>query len=219
MKSISALALGALCASFSLNVAAQEYMFTYSKLYSSVKNNTKPEYSDVKVGVFFLNAETKQLCSINKAWMEKEEHYEEIKISNINELMLPVDENLKAANPLVFVDTPQDTRCDFSLVVMSKQPLQGQVSYSDIQALMPQMQSMLGSLGGMFSSWFTPDVAGVTLEFADNLNDIITLSSGEQVHIHNGKAQISLAQIGEGGWMKLPKVTSRVLPYLPDAKK
>lgn len=59
---------------------AQEYMFTYSKLYTQLKNNNKEGHDDVKVGVFFVNADTKQLCNIEKAWMEKEEHYEEFVI-------------------------------------------------------------------------------------------------------------------------------------------
>ncbi len=219
MKSVSAIALGILCASFTLNASAQEYMFTYSKLYSSVKNNAKPEYKDVKVGVFFLNADTKRLCEIEKAWMEKEKHYEELKTSASHELMLPVDSNLKEANPLVFVDTPQDTRCDFSLVVMSKQPLEGRVSYDEVEPLLPQMQNLLESLGGMFSSWFTPDVEGVTLEFSNDLNDIIKLSSGEEVAISNGRAQVTLEQITKDGWMELPQATTRVLPFLPGAKK
>ncbi len=219
MKSVSTLALGLLCAGLSLNTYAQEYMFTYSKLYSSVKNNVKEEYTDVKVGVFFLNADTKQLCTIDKAWMEKEEHYEEIKTSTNHELLLPVDKNLKEANPLVFVDTPQDTRCDFSLVVMSREPFQGRVNYNQIKPLLPQMQNLLESLGGMFSSWFTPDVEGVTLEFANKINDVIKLSNGNEVPINNGKAQIALEQIGKDGWMELPQVTTRVLPYLPGAKK
>jgi len=219
MKSVSAIALGILCAGFTLSASAQEYMFTYSKLYSSVKNNAKPEYADVKVGVFFLNADTKRLCEIEKAWMEKEKHYEELKTSANHELMLPVDSNLKEANPLVFVDTPQDTRCDFSLVVMSRQPFQGRVAYDEVEPLLPQMQSLLESLGGMFSSWFTPDVEGVTLEFADNLNDVIKLSSGEEITITDGKAQVTLQQITKDGWMELPQATTRVLPFLPGAKK
>ena len=103
MKSISALALGVLCASLSLNVMAQEYMFTYSKLYSSLKNNNKEEYPDVKVGIFFVDADSKQLCSIDKAWMEKEKHFEELMSSSNHELLLPLDDNLKQANSYNFV--------------------------------------------------------------------------------------------------------------------
>ncbi len=50
---------------------AQEYMFTYSKLYTQLKNNAKEGHDDVKVGVFFVDADTKQLCEIEKAWMWK----------------------------------------------------------------------------------------------------------------------------------------------------
>lgn len=200
-------------------VSAQEYMFTYSKLFSQLKNNTKEGHEDVKVGIFFVNPQTKQLCDIEKAWMEKEEHYEEFMIPASKELPLPIDNNLKSANPLVFVQTPQDMRCDYSLVVMTKQPLQGKVTYAQLEPLMPQMKTMLDDLGGMFSSWFTPDVEGVTMEFADQLNDMITFSNGQKKAIVNGKVQVALSEIGEAGYMGLPQPTMRVLPYLPAAKK
>ncbi|MEJ3629164.1 DUF2987 domain-containing protein [Vibrio vulnificus] len=200
-------------------VSAQEYMFTYSKLFSQLKNNTKEGHEDVKVGIFFVNPQTKQLCDIEKAWMEKEEHYEEFMIPASKELPLPIDNNLKSANPLVFVQTPQDMRCDYSLVVMTKQPLQGKVTYAQLEPLMPQMKTMLDDLGGMFSSWFTPDVEGVTMEFADQLNDMITFSNGQKKAIVNGKVQVALSEIGEAGYMLLPQPTMRVLPYLPAAKK
>ncbi|HDY7982970.1 DUF2987 domain-containing protein [Vibrio vulnificus] len=200
-------------------VAAQEYMFTYSKLFSQLKNNTKEGHEDVKVGIFFVNPQTKQLCDIEKAWMEKEEHYEEFMIPASKELPLPIDNNLKSANPLVFVQTPQDMRCDYSLVVMTKQPLQGKVTYAQLEPLMPQMKTMLDDLGGMFSSWFTPDVEGVTMEFADQLNDMITFSNGQKKAIINGKVQVALSEIGEAGYMVLPQPTMLVLPYLPAAKK
>ncbi|EHR7290282.1 DUF2987 domain-containing protein [Vibrio parahaemolyticus] len=198
---------------------AQEYMFTYSKLYTQLKNNTKEGHDDVKVGVFFVDARTKQLCAIEKAWMEKEEHYEEFVIPASKELPLPIDKNLKSANPLVFVHTPKDSRCDYSLVVMTKEPLQGSVSYEQLKPLMPQMQSMLEDLGGMFAGWFTPEVQGITMEFANELNGKIVFSSGQEKAIVNGKVQVALSEIGEGGTITLPEPTMRVLPYLPQAKK
>ncbi|MCF7482892.1 DUF2987 domain-containing protein [Vibrio sp. J1-1] len=197
---------------------AQEYMFTYSKLYTQLKNNNKEGHDDVKVGVFFVNADTKQLCDIEKAWMEKEEHYEEFVIPASKELPLPIDKNLKSANPLVFVQTPIDTRCDYSLVVMTKEPLQGNVSYEQLAPLMPQMQSMLEDLGGMFAGWFTPDVQGVTMEFSNGLDSTIAFSNGTEKPIVNGKVQVALSEIGEGGTITLPEPTMRVLPYLPKAK-
>ncbi|HCE2441530.1 TPA: DUF2987 domain-containing protein [Vibrio parahaemolyticus] len=198
---------------------AQEYMFTYSKLYTQLKNNTKEGHDDVKVGVFFVDARTKQLCAIEKAWMEKEEHYEEFVIPASKELPLPLDKNLKSANPLVFVHTPKDSRCDYSLVVMTKEPLQGSVSYEQLKPLMPQMQSMLEDLGGMFAGWFTPEVQGITMEFANELNGKVVFSNGQEKAIVNGKVQVALNEIGEGGTITLPEPTMRVLPYLPQAKK
>ncbi|MCG9682902.1 DUF2987 domain-containing protein [Vibrio sp. Isolate23] len=201
-----------------LPVSAQEYMFTYSKLFTHMKQNVKEGHEDVKVGFFFLNADTKQNCIIEKAWMEKEEHYEELKSSPYHELIVPLDNNLKSANPLVFVQTPREQRCDFSMVVMTKEPLTGKVTYEDVEKLMPQMQTMLEDLGGMFASWFTPDVEGVTLEFADKLNSKVEFSDGSSKPIMEGKVQVALSDIGKGGFMMLPQETARVLPYLPKAK-
>ncbi|WP_252027173.1 DUF2987 domain-containing protein [Vibrio sp. SCSIO 43135] len=195
--------------------SAQEYMFTYSKLYTHMKQNAKEGHDDVKVGFFFLDPVSQQLCSIEKAWMEKEEHYEELKISPSNEVIVPLDSNLRSANPLVFVHTPDNQQCDFSMVVMTKEAMEGEVSYEQVESLLPQMQVMLEQLGGMFASWFTPDVTGVTLEFADNLNSSIKLSSGETKAIVDGKVQVALAELGEGGTMTLPEATIRVLPYIP----
>ncbi|KGK15602.1 DUF2987 domain-containing protein [Vibrio navarrensis] len=206
-----------LCSSF--GVQAQEYMFTYSKLFSQLKNNSKEGHDDVKVGIFFVNPQTKQLCNIEKAWMEKEQHYEEFVIPPSQELLLPLDNNLKSANPLVFVHTPQDMRCDYSLVVMTKEPLEGKVTYQQLAPLMPQMKALLDDLGGMFSSWFTPEVEGVTMEFANGLNGKVTFSNGGEKAIVNGKVQVALTEIGEKGFVLLPQATTRVLPYLPAAKK
>ncbi|EEX31133.1 MULTISPECIES: DUF2987 domain-containing protein [Vibrio] len=218
MKKLSlALLTAAVTSAAALPVSAQEYMFTYSKLFTHMKQNVKEGHEDVKVGFFFLNADTKQNCVIEKAWMEKEEHYEELKSSPYHELIVPLDNNLKSANPLVFVQTPMDQRCDFSMVVMTKEPFNGEIAYADVEKLMPQMQAMLEDLGGMFASWFTPDVEGVTLEFANKLNSKVEFSNGSSKDIVDGKVQVALSDIGEGGKMTLPQETARVLPYLPKA--
>ncbi|ODS11398.1 DUF2987 domain-containing protein [Vibrio scophthalmi] len=207
----------ALFSAVSLPSQAQEYRFTYSKLYTHMKQNDKEGHEDVKVGFFFLDAASNQLCKIEKAWMEKEEHYEDLTISPAQEVLVPLDSHLRQANPLVYVDTPQDRQCDFSMVVMTKQPLSGEVAYSQIEALLPQMQSILDQLGGMFASWFTPEVEGVTLEFANNLNSTVQFSNGKQKPVVDGKIQITLNEIGEGGSFTLPQETLRVLPYLTKA--
>jgi hypothetical protein len=198
-------------------VGAQEYMFTYSKLYTQLKNNAKEGHDDVKMGIFFVNAADKSLCTIEKAWMEKEKKYQELTPVNGKELLVPLDSNLKSANPLVFARTPMDLRCDFSMVVMTKQSLSGKVYYKDIEKLLPQMQSMLEDLGGMFASWFTPDVEGLTLEFPERTEGQIEFSNGLAVDIIKNKARIRLNDLNPGEYIELPVTTTRVLPWLPSA--
>ncbi|USD66555.1 DUF2987 domain-containing protein [Vibrio sp. SCSIO 43136] len=217
MKKYSAIAALITGLLVSTPTTAQEYMFTYSKLFSQIKNNAKEGHQDVKVGIFFVDAQNKGLCRLEKAWMEKEEHYEEFDVSGY-ELKVPLDNNLRSANPLVFVQTERDKRCDYSLVVMAKEPLSGKVDYAQMAPLLPQMQVMLEDLGGMFASWFTPDVEGLTLEFDPSVTAPIQVSNGDTIPVENGRAYLNLANLKEGDSVVLPGTTTRILPYLPGAK-
>lgn len=211
-KMLVAAGLAALCAT---SVHAEEYMFTYSKLYSPLKHNLKQEDSDVKVGIFFTDFTTKQPCAIEKAWMEKEEHYEELVIADNGEVKIPLDRNLKSANPLVYIHTQGEARCDYSMVVLSKQSWQGSVSKEMLQQNTEQMHDMLGELGGMFSSWFTPKVTGVTLEFKPDSVQSIALSNGEVIDVDdNGKAILTLDDLSDGVTASITQPTQRVMPFI-----
>ncbi|MEZ9837081.1 DUF2987 domain-containing protein [Vibrio sp. 10N.261.52.C11] len=214
MKKTALALLASLSLGVSLPASAQEYMFTYSKLYTQLKNNTKEGHDDVKVAVFFVDQQAQQTCHISKAWMEKEEHYEELKVSQANELLLPVDQNLRSANPLIFVQT-QEQECAYSFVVMTQEPLAGTVEVAQIENLLPQMQAMLEDVSGMFSGWFTPDIQGLTLEFANKLEGNIELSNGKQLPIKEGRAKFTLEELNGSDSITLPEPTVRVLPYIP----
>ncbi|MEZ8859815.1 DUF2987 domain-containing protein [Vibrio sp. 10N.247.311.51] len=214
MKKTALALLASLSLGVSLPASAQEYMFTYSKLYTQLKNNTKEGHDDVKVAVFFVDQQAQQTCHISKAWMEKEEHYEELKVSPANELLLPVDQNLRSANPLIFVQT-QEQECAYSLVVMTQEPLAGTVEVAQVENLLPQMQAMLEDVSGMFSGWFTPDIQGLTLEFANKLEGNIELSNGKQLPIKEGRAKFTLEELNGSDSITLPEPTVRVLPYIP----
>ncbi|WP_122081576.1 DUF2987 domain-containing protein [Vibrio coralliirubri] len=214
MKKTALALLASLSLGVSLPASAQEYMFTYSKLYTQLKNNTKEGHDDVKVAVFFVDQQAQQTCHISKAWMEKEEHYEELKVSPANELLLPVDQNLRSANPLIFVQT-HEQECAYSLVVMTQEPLVGTVEVAQIENLLPQMQAMLEDVSGMFSGWFTPDIQGLTLEFANKLEGNIELSNGKQLPIKEGRAKFTLEELNGSDSITLPEPTVRVLPYIP----
>ncbi|GAD79557.1 hypothetical protein VEZ01S_17_00440 [Vibrio ezurae NBRC 102218] len=204
-----------LIAGLSNSAYAQEYMFTYSKLYSPLKHNLKQLDSDVKVGLFFTNFATKQPCSIEKAWMEKEQHHEDLRISENGEVNVPVDDNLRSANPLVYIHTPANARCDYSLVVLTKKPFFGNIDHSQLEVTATEMQNLLGDLGGMFSSWFAPDIEGVTLEFIPGVSTEILLSNGKVIPVsEQGKAILKLSDLRDGVTADIPVKTQRVMPYI-----
>lgn len=214
MKKAHWIMLGLSACLLSTQANAQQYRFNYSKLYTQMKNNLEEGHPDVKVAFFFQEHSTSNICHIDKAWMENEKHYEELVIPESQELIVPLDNNLRQVGPLIYVDTETDKQCDFSMVVMTKQALQEEITYQAIESLLPQMAKMLDDLGGMFSSWFSPDVIGLTLEFADIDNGIIDVSDGSIIDIENGKAVIKLADLQKGDTVTLPQATFRVLPLL-----
>ncbi|MBD1575598.1 MULTISPECIES: DUF2987 domain-containing protein [Vibrio] len=215
MHQLKRLALTALVTCMlSAPVNAQQYRFNYSKLFTQMKNNAEEGHPDIKVAFFFQQHASSNICKIDKAWMEKEEHYEEFVIPASQELIVPLDNNLRKVAPLVYINTEEGKQCDFSMVVMTKQPLSGDVNYDQIKRLMPQMDKMLDDLGGMFSSWFSPDVIGLTLEFSDLGNGIIPVTNGRDISIVQGKALVKLADLKPDAVLHLPKATFRTLPLV-----
>lgn len=211
-KWIGATTLSLLC--LALPVKAEQYRFTYSKLYYQLKVNQKEGHEDVRMALFFNDSQTGRACQITKAWMEKEEHYEEFTIPSSQELPLPIDDNLKSANPLVYIQTEDGKQCDISMEVLANKPLTGSVSFDELTLLTTQMDAMLSDIGGMFSKYFMPDVEGVRFVFSDVVTSEIKASNGVIIPVENGKATIDLREFNREASFELPATPLKVTPWL-----
>lgn len=211
-KWIGATTLSLLC--LALPVKAEQYRFTYSKLYYQLKVNQKEGHEDVRMALFFNDSQTGRACQITKAWMEKEEHYEEFTIPSSQELPLPIDNNLKSANPLVYIQTEEGKQCDISMEVLANNPLTGSVSFDELTLLTTQMNAMLSDIGGMFSKYFMPDVEGVRFVFSDAVTSEIKASNGVIIPIENGKATVDLREFSKETSFELPATPLKVTPWL-----
>ncbi|MUK49920.1 DUF2987 domain-containing protein [Aliivibrio fischeri] len=211
-KWISATTLSLLC--LALPVKAEQYRFTYTKLYYQLKVNQKEGHEDVRMALFFNDAQTGKACQITKAWMEKEEHYEEFTIPSNQELPLPIDNNLKSANPLVYIQTEEGKQCDISMEVLANKSFRGSVSSKELKELTIQMDAMLADIGGMFSKYFMPDVEGVTFVFSDTVTRGVSTSTGELLPLNNGKVTIDLRKYSDDVKFELPTEALKVTPWL-----
>lgn len=211
-KWIGATTLSLLC--LALPVKAEQYRFTYSKLYYQLKVNQKEGHDNVRMALFFNDSQTGKACHITKAWMEKEEHYEEFTIPSSQELPLPIDNNLKSANPLVYIQTEEGKQCDISMEVLANKPLTGSVSFDELTLLTTQMNAMLSDIGGMFSKYFMPDVEGVRFVFSDAVTSEIKASNGVIIPIENGKATVDLREFSKETSFELPATPLKVTPWL-----
>ncbi|KAB2824715.1 DUF2987 domain-containing protein [Aliivibrio finisterrensis] len=211
-KWIGATTLSLLC--LALPVKAEQYRFTYSKLYYQLKVNQKEGHDDVRMALFFNDSQTGKACQITKAWMEKEEHYEEFTIPSNQELTLPIDDNLKSANPLVYIQTEEGKQCDISMEVIANQRFDGSVSIKELKELAIQMDAMLADIGGMFSSYFMPDVEGITFVFGDTVTEAVKLSNGKDLSLKNGRTTVSLEKYVDDVRILLPAEPLKVTPWL-----
>ncbi len=193
---------------------ATEYRFSYSQLYSKLKYNLKEQYTDVGTGVYFINPVTQLPCAIEKSWMEQEEHYEALEFPPSGKLPLPIDGNLKNANPLVYVHTSNDTQCDYSVALVANEPYDNTVNSDYLEVVIPQFQLLLEDISGMFSKWFAPTVSGITIEFANIESGELTLSNQRSVQISAHRAHLTIKDLKNGVVAALPETPSRVMPYI-----
>lgn len=216
VKSVTGAAL-ATALIFSPSIVAEEFMFTYSKLFYQLKSNTNEGHDDVRLALFFNDAKTGIACTIKKAWMEKEKHYEEFVIPRSQEIPLPLDKNLKSANPLVYIQVDDNKQCNISLEVLANGPIKSPVVLSSLIDLKPQMQSMLSEIGGMFSGWFMPEVQGVIMTFDSIKLGEITVSNGQIIEITEHKAFVKFDDFSATDTLTLPAEPNKVSPWLPSS--
>ena len=220
--------LAGLMASTSLyanTAAAQEVGMRYSTLFSKLKQNVKEGHDDVKIAFFLLDQRDGSVCDVHKGWMQKDEHYEALVIPESNELDIPVDNNLRQANPDVTFVIDDGITCDVSMQVIARDHFESSLSHADVARLVPQMQVMLSDLGGMFSDWFMPSVEGVVVHLAPQRTasgtlssaqpTLIQLTNGTQVTVTDNKAVLKLADLTMEETVTFPSSIVKVTPWLP----
>lgn len=176
------------------DASAQNVEMRYSTLYSKLKQNIKEGHDDVKLALFLLNQQDGSVCQIHKGSMRKDEHYEELVIPENNELRVPIDSNLRQANPDVTYVIDDGITCDVSMQVIAKQDYGTSIQQADVAKLVPQMNQILSDLGGMFSGWFMPDVEGIVVHFDSGDSKVIelsTLAEGETITFHRPAVKVT----------------------------
>ncbi|MCW8327991.1 DUF2987 domain-containing protein [Photobacterium sp. SDRW27] len=200
---------------YAQDASAQNIEMRYSSLYGKLKQNVKEGHDDVRIAFFLLNQENGEVCAIREGSMRKEKHYEELVIPDNNELLVPIDTNLRQANPDVTFVIDDGITCDLSMQVIANKDYGQHISQTEIAKLTPQMNTLLSDLGGMFSNWFMPEVGGVVIHFATDVNESIRLASGNTIDIKDSKAVLKLAELADGEEITLPQNAVKVTPWLP----
>ncbi|WP_407333114.1 DUF2987 domain-containing protein [Enterovibrio sp. 27052020O] len=205
-----------MAAVISLPVGAAQIEFSYSKLFTQLKHNNSEDHPDVKVGYFMVKPQTGEVCTITKAWMTKKKNYEEFVIPASQELPLPIDSNLRRVNPDVFIETEGDAVCDVSFQVMAKNAFVREMSDKDVNVLVPQMTAMMQDLGGMFSTWFMPDVQGVSVHFSQPQSSLST-SKGRVIDVEDKVAVVRLNDLQEGERILFSQQPIKITPWIPQS--
>ncbi|PKF50445.1 DUF2987 domain-containing protein [Enterovibrio nigricans] len=213
---IKGLTAALIAAVISVPATAAQVELRYSKLYSQLKHNYGENHPDVKVGYFLISPETGKVCEITKAWMIKKQHSEFFVIPPSQELPLPIDNHLRQVNPDVFIETMGDAVCDVSFQVLAKESFNEEMSAEEIQNLVPQMTAMMKDLGGMFASWFMPEVEGVMVHFAEPVSSLST-SEGRSINVDGKVAIIRVDELKQGEKIAFTKTPLKVTPWIPQS--
>ncbi|MGF1717962.1 DUF2987 domain-containing protein [Photobacterium chitinilyticum] len=200
---------------YAQDASAQNIEMRYSSLYGKLKQNVKEGHDDVRIAFFLLNQENGNVCTIHKGSMRKEKHYEELVIPENNELVVPVDSNLRQANPDVTFVIDDGITCDLSMQVIANKDYGQSINQAEVAALTPQMDNLLSGLGGMFSNWFMPEVGGVVVHFANDVSEPVRLSNGKTITVKDSKVVIKLADLTEGEEIQFPQRAVKVTPWIP----
>jgi len=196
------------------HVWAQNIEMRYSNLFSKLKHNIAESHPDVSIALYLINQKTGETCTVHKGWMQKEEHYEELVIPTDNALTIPLDNHLRQANPDVTFVIDDGITCDVSMQVIANSSFGKTIMKADLESLLPQMDTLLNDLGGMFSSWFMPEVSGVVMHFATEQTGMITVSNDTIIPIEKGKAIVNVKQLPENTVLTLPSPAIRITPWL-----
>lgn len=220
MKRKTLRCLSLICAAAALPAIAGEhmYMFNYSNFYSQLKHNEENGHPDVRVGLFFIEQASKQACHVSEARLEYKNHHEQLDIYSSGEVIVPIDNNLRKVNPMLYIKSISDQPCDISMRVLAKQPLQGEVRISELKNLAEQMQTLLTDLSGSIGKWFTPKVSGVKLEFANYEQGILTTSEGMEIEVRNHQASVDVAALKSTDLLTLPEITLYITPLITVTK-
>lgn len=194
---------------------AQNIEMRYSTLFGKLKQNAVEGHDDVKIAFYLLDQRDGSVCKIHKGWMQKDKHYEELNIPADNALDVPLDSNLRQANPDVTFVVDDGITCDVSMQVIATSEYGRQISQAQVQSLAPQMDKLLSDLGGMFSKWFMPKVGGVVLHFDQPLQAGIILASGNVAEAQGNKVILKLDALSAGEVVKLPDDVVKVTPWIP----
>ncbi|WP_318443081.1 DUF2987 domain-containing protein [Photobacterium leiognathi] len=205
------------CLSFlsSANVQAQDVNMRYSALYGKLKNNLKEGHDDVKIRLYLVD-KAGQTCHVHKASMRKDEHYEELTIPADYALSIPLDSNLRQANPDVTFIIDDGITCDVSMQILAENYQPKVLEQAYIEAIVPQMNTMMADLGGMFSQWFMPKAEGVVITLKDRtFNKTLALKTGKTLNFNSGVARVHLNDLAENESINLSKEIEKISPWIP----
>lgn len=146
--------------------------------------------------------------------MTKKDNYEAISVPESQELLLPIDRHLKKVNPDVFIVTDGDIPCDISYQVMTTDTFSQGISHQQLVDILPQMNAMMADLGGMLSSWFMPEVKGVTVHFSQPVNHLTT-NTGNIIDVKNKMAILHPDILSKNERVLFTSPPVKITPWIP----
>ncbi len=201
---------------FSSFTSATEYNFRYKTLFSHLKYQDTIKYPDFKIGFFLISSSTGDVCKIKKASMSKKEHNQNFIIPVTQELPLPIDAHLRKVNPDIYIETVNSEPCDISFQIITNKIIEHKISHQDIHNYQLQIKAIMKDIGGIFSTFFMPDVLGVVLHMPLN-ETMLTSNLGNEFAVINQKVFINNDSLLKNDFFSLEKPIYKITPWLKNS--
>lgn len=194
---------------------SQDVQIRYSSLYGKLKNNLKEGHEDVNIRLYLVDQQG-NTCKIHKASMRKDKHYEDLVIPADYALSIPLDSNLRQANPDVTFVIDEGITCDVSMQILGLNYKPNSLSKEYIASIVPQMNVMMTDLGGMFSNWFMPKAEGVVVTLSDpNVDQTIVLENGKTISFIEGIGKIKPDDLSANETLRFTQSIEKISPWIP----
>lgn len=197
-----------------VNLQAETLEIEYSSFYSHIKKLSADDKQALQFAFGFKLLGSTSLCQLDNVYIHTQKVDIPVTVSEQQRFVLPDEKALKMAQAVVMVDLQEKANlCDMSVQLETKaEYLKTAYSHQELNMLLSQYQTFFADMGG-FLSFLMPSVAGLVIEFSQQLEVDEIAWAGR---LDKGKLTLSKGWLQGAHDLQLPVKPLRITALLDE---